>query len=111
MTPSDDEGLREEIEVIHKLMFQPSYVVIYPETEMENGYKVAKRIQALISQKIIEAQLAAEILQADAIKATYELYSHDATPFYKTLCEAIENKKARYATLTTKQNTKETTDE
>ncbi|TFD15496.1 hypothetical protein E3T26_06860 [Cryobacterium sp. TMT1-21] len=40
----------------------------------------------------------AEILQAKAIKTAYEIYSHESTPFYKVLCEAINSKELKALT-------------
>lgn len=44
-----------------------------------------------------------EILQAESIKKVYELYSHESTPFYKALCEAIENKRKNLESLLNKE--------
>lgn len=35
---------RQELDEIHNLIHQPSFAVVYPETEIELGYPVARRI-------------------------------------------------------------------
>lgn len=57
-TPATERD--ELIKTIHSLMHQPIYAVIYPETEMENGYEVASRVvDYLATQKkqLLEAVL------------------------------------------------------
>lgn len=40
-------------------------------------------------------RLEAEVAQLTATKVAYEQYSHEATPFYKTIVSALESKKKR----------------
>lgn len=58
--PTPDTERDELTKTIHSLMHQPSHAVIYPETEMENGYEVASRVvDYLATQKkqLLEAVL------------------------------------------------------
>lgn len=43
-----------EVKQIHELMFPVSYEVIYPETQAEEGFPIAKSIVALINQARID---------------------------------------------------------
>jgi len=56
---------------------------------------IAYFVEEYTANAVREARIDAEISQAEAIKRVYELYSHEATNFYKALCKAIENKKKK----------------
>lgn len=57
MTTPQPHSADEDLKDIHRLLHQPSYVVIYPETEMENGYEVAQRVLADRKKHELQARI------------------------------------------------------
>ena len=94
-SPQEDAELRAALLDISGI----SHNSLNDTIEIFSITKLTRFIKARDEQRELEA----EIRQAVAIRVAYEQYSHDATPFYRTLCSAIDSKQERLAILTNPQ--------
>ena len=86
MTPTEqDKELRIEI----------WDAIRYNKFNMETSSAV-EHIMQLITADRKRVALEAEIAQLKSVVAGYEIYSHDATQFYKSIVKALLNKDERF---------------